>query len=285
MSSFHHFKVGDFKCTVLNDMSGSWTMWQAFPGLARDELQAEMEAGGYSEQLTRQGNVLLVDTGEQKVLVDTGLPSVRGGQLVNNLQAIGVSPDEIDTVIITHGDGDHIGGLSNYTEARIVMPPKSYRLWTDGVEGMVEEFLMLFRDKLSEKELAARRAGRLVYPQSLPSLQERIDLVEPETEFIPGIRLVDAPGHRSDHIAVEISSAGETLLHIVDAFRHPIQAKRPDFYSLFDSYPQQLAQTTKMLMARAADKNALVFGAHLPFPSLIRITRDGNDFVWRTMSS
>lgn len=287
MNPFHKFKVGNFTCYSLIDMHGPRDMWATFPTVPKDQLQAALDEGGYSADWVRHGNVLLIDTGKYKVLVDAGLPTEGGGLLVSSLEAAGFSPDDIDVVMITHGDGDHIGGLANYTKARIVMPEDSYRLWTEDTEGMLEEFLRLLRDNMNVvgDQLAAARNGRLAYPNSFNSFKNRLDLVQPEDDILPGIRFVAAPGHRRDHFAVEVHSEGETLLHIVDAFRHPIQCKHPDFPSLFDSYPDILAKTTHMLMGRAADKNALVFGAHLWAPGLVRIEREADSFVWLDLRS
>lgn len=280
MTNFHHFQLGKFRCTTLSDSATTWDVWSIFADVPRDRVAAALAEGGHQPAWVRQGNVLLVDTGSQKVLIDTGLPAARGGQLLESLKAAGVAATEVDIVAITHGDGDHIGGLERFPNAKIVLPREAYRLWTEDSEGMLEEFLKLFRDKVLAEQLAGMRNGRLVYPNLLPKLQDRLQLVEPEEPFLPGIHFVAAPGHRRDHFAIEIQSDGQTLLHIVDAFRHPIQGKHPDFYSFFDSYPDELAKTTQMLMERAAKKKALVFGSHLPFPALVRIEHEGSGFSW-----
>lgn len=58
-------------------------------------------------------NGFLINTGSRLILVDTGArgsgPNV--GKLVSNLAAAGVTPDQIDDVIITHAHPDHAGGL------------------------------------------------------------------------------------------------------------------------------------------------------------------------------
>ena len=45
---------------------------------------------------------------------------------------------------------------------------------------------------------------------SLPPIQGQLDLIDRETEIIPGIRAVPAPGHTPGHIAVVISSGGRS---------------------------------------------------------------------------
>ena len=280
MALFHTFKLGEFDCTTLVDMSGEWDVWTLFPAMPRDETQALLDKLSLSPTWVRHGTVLLVDTGTQKVLIDTGLPSARGGQLITSLAAAGLTPRDIDTIFLTHGDGDHIGGLANFPDSKIIMPRESYRLWTEDENGMVEEFTKLFRGKRTAEELANMEKGRRLFPHRLPDLESRLTLADPHEQFLPGFRYIPAPGHRRDHVALEIQSGTSHLLHIADGFRHPLHCIRPDYYSLFDSYPEQLAESAKMLLAQAADSDALVFGAHLPFPALIKIGREGDHFKW-----
>ncbi len=279
MEQIYRFTVGNFQLTSLLDMVGERDAWQTFPNVPKEELQAALDEVGLSADWVRHGNVLLVDTGDKKVLIDTGLSTAAGGLLVGNLKQAGLFPSDIDMILVTHGDFDHVGGLRDFPEAQIVLPRESYRLWTEDVEGMLEEFLKLSKDKVSEEQLGKMRNGRLQYPNSLPAMIDRLKLVDDE-EIVPGIRFVAAPGHRRDHFAVEIQSEGATLLHVVDAFRHPIHCKHPDFPCLFDSYPDQLAKTIHELMGRAADSDAIVYGSHFIFPGLIKIGRENDEFIW-----
>ena len=172
-------------------------------------LMKELELGGYDLQLDTEmslhGNVLLIDTGEQKIMIDAGLPAA-GGQLIQSLEKAGLSPDDIDVVMVTHGDGDHIGGLASYTKAKIVMPTSSYKLWTEDTDGMVEEFLKLFRGTVPEEELQNMATGRGAYADVVRNLGDRVVMVEMGEEVAPGISFMAAPGHRRDHTAVIIES-------------------------------------------------------------------------------
>lgn len=273
----------------LSDFARERTPRATFPRIDPVELQKEIEAGGYGIELDTpmplHGVVLLLDDGQQKIMIDSGLPASRDGQLPNSLNAAGIATTEIDLIIITHGDGDHIGGLGNYPNAEVVLPANSYRLWTEDTDGMVEEFIKLFRGVVSEQELAQQATGRRVYRDKLLALNEegRIRLVEPGEEIVPGICFISAPGHRRDHMAVEIHSGDALLLHVADAFRHAIQLKRHDFYCLFDSYPDILAETMVMLFDRAAESNAIVFGAHFEFPALAKIAKSDAGYEWVTI--
>src|ERR1041385_5667195 len=67
-------------------------------------------------------NCVLLRVGDRRVLIDTGsgrdIPLLMerygggSGMLLDNLRGLGVAPSEIDTVIISHAHGDHIGGAT-----------------------------------------------------------------------------------------------------------------------------------------------------------------------------
>jgi phosphoribosyl 1,2-cyclic phosphodiesterase len=54
------------------------------------------------------GNAILISTEKTNVLVDAGL-SAR--EIVRRLRDVGVNPESLDAILITHEHGDHIGGL------------------------------------------------------------------------------------------------------------------------------------------------------------------------------
>jgi len=76
----------------------------------------------------------LVNTGADLVLFDTGLSS--DGTLAA-LTAAGVTPDQVDVVVLTHMHGDHIGGLMGanattptFTNARYVTGSVEHNNWS-----------------------------------------------------------------------------------------------------------------------------------------------------------
>lgn len=282
--STHTFKVGNYTCHSLADFARVRSVRHTFPKIDPAELTKELQAQGFDltldSEMPLHGTVLLVDTGDKKIMIDAGLATAAGGHLVKSLAEINLTPDDIDMVLVTHGDGDHIGGLGNYKNAKIYIPTSAYKLWTEDTKGMVEEFIMLFRGVQSDEELAATAVGRAKFADVLKDLGNRLVLVEYGEEVAPGISMLAAAGHRRDHTAVEINSGDETLLHVADAWRHPLQLKRPDFFCLFDSYPETLAATMAELWQRAAGSDAIVFGAHFPFPAIIKLSHEDGLYQW-----
>lgn len=74
-------------------------------------MPEEIRSGVYELSLGDRYRVFLLD-GDRPTLVDTGLPST-ADELLDGIEAVGIEPE---LVVITHGDGDHIGALPTVIE-------------------------------------------------------------------------------------------------------------------------------------------------------------------------
>jgi len=271
----HQFKLGALNLISLQDNAQTIDVRQELGQIPEAELLTAMQLHGYNDFNTLIGfNILFVQTEHHKVLIDCGTGM---NELLESMSEVDLSPEEIDYLIITHSDFDHIGGIDNFLNAKIIFPKPAYDLWTNDMirKGMIENFKTVFLKFLDPDFVAKGAAYREDYgANKLPSLNQRIQLVKEEEEFLPGFKMIFTPGHRPDHFAVEIESEGETLIHVADGYRHVIQVDHPDWYSRFDSYPEQMAESLVLINDRIKAKKALVFGSHFTFPGLARFEGD-----------
>jgi glyoxylase-like metal-dependent hydrolase (beta-lactamase superfamily II) len=225
-----------------------------------------------------QGNVelaltcLLVHVGDRHILVDTGFgprpdrPEV--GLLGQSLAAVGVAEAEIDTVVISHAHGDHIGGATRGAGEDASPAFAKARYWLGQADW----------DHFSPPERATQTG---LADKLLPlKAADRLDLADGEQEIAPGVRLLPLPGHTPGHMGVAFTSGQETAVYVGDLVHHPLQVEHPDWSPVFDALPPLSRETRRNLIDRARRERSLVLSYHLPFPGVGRV----DSGAWRPVS-
>jgi N-acyl homoserine lactone hydrolase len=143
---------------------------------------------------------LLQTSDSKNILIDSGLPEImpegysafeNGQDVLEQLASLGLKPDDIDTVISTHYDGDHAGRHAAFTRAQYVVQREHHL------------------DAASNPRFAGTRAQ---WDQPL----ERIRLVDGDTQLLPGLELIETSGHVPGHqsVLVRLPKTGAILLTI-----------------------------------------------------------------------
>lgn len=259
----HAFTIGDFQAFALRD--GGLSVPNDGSTLAMGEPKADVDAlltraGLATDSLDISIQPLLVRAGERVVLFDTGAAGQMGteGKLLASLAAAGVSPDQITDVLISHGHGDHVGGLVR--DGALAFPNAAIRMSAD-------EWAAL------QADTAMAALVQVITP--------KVETFAAGAEVLPGVQAVDIDGHTPGHSGFEIVSGADRLLYIADTMHHQvISVQRPTWTIAFDGDEAVAEASRQALLARAADQNARVYAFHFPFPGLGRIERREGDFVW-----
>jgi glyoxylase-like metal-dependent hydrolase (beta-lactamase superfamily II) len=308
--SFYH---GDFR--VMSVLDG--ILHADYASILNGVPQPELKSFLHSHNLQLDSpidipwTVFFVDTGENKILIDTGMsktfvdidptsadevcPSVLDqkpkrvfisghpvdcGHLLENLRYEDIKAEEIDTIIITHAHADHIGGLVNPRSETLAFPNARVFMWKEEWQFIMENLDVL--DSLNKyargpvPEIIQLKYAR----QCLTPIKNHLLLIDSEqTDIVPGIRYVNAHGH-SYMMAVEITSKKEKLLVLADAAILPIQLEHPEWLYTNDLYKEQAAKTRKRLCEWVITKNALVASPHFPFPGIGHINKSRQGYRW-----
>jgi len=272
IAKINSFQLGNFECAVIYDYEGLFALEDLIVNAEAEQLeQVTGKLRLPDGELTVGYNCFLVRTGEQNVLIDTGRGSRLGpdvGRLPQGLRALDLEPGDIDAVVITHADGDHIGGLLDEDE-NLVYPNAYYVMWQGAWDYWASDHGLDWPQEI---------LGRI--RNTYAKIESRVKLVEGDTEFLPGLWLVPAVGHKADHVVVRVASKGEQLLFVGDAIVHPLFIEHLNWYTGFDLNPEQALDTKRQLLDWAADEQMLLSATHFPFPALGRVRRQGEGWQW-----
>jgi glyoxylase-like metal-dependent hydrolase (beta-lactamase superfamily II) len=259
------FAVGSIECQVVPDGAGLYGPGGFAVGVPENEIRAALTAravdGG---RFAFPYNCLLIRSGGRIALVDTGMGAEQarrtgepGGRLMDSLAASGLTAGQVDLVIISHAHSDHIGGLTVaaggrrvpvFARARHYFWQAEWDFWTS------EPGLAQVPDGLA----AAARTH-------LPPLHRAglVELVSEETEVLPGVRLLPAPGHTPGHLAVALTSGHDGALYLGDAVLDEANLAHPDWVTAVEWNPRMAVATRTALLEKAIAEHRLLIAFHL----------------------
>ena len=274
--TLYRYKIGSYELTALSD--GLWErpiddkfVRNADPA---DVRKALTDAFLPTDRLPIPFTALLVNTGAKLVLIDTGSGgqiATTAGMLNANLAAAGITPEQIDIILISHFHPDHINGIKTkdddlvFPKAEIKVPEGEWNFWMD------ESLPGRASDAIKGYVLNARRIFR--------NIAKDVTRFLPGADLAPGIMSIPAAGHTPGHSAFAVSSGNDSVLVLSDTSNHPkLFVRHPEWQPVLDMDGDAAVAVRKRLLDRAAADRMLVQGYHFPFPGGGHIVRSGTGF-------
>ncbi len=255
-------KLGDFELSIFSD--GTYPLdGGAFFGVVPKVLWSRKMAADEKNYCTAGLNSLLIRTGKQTVLIETGIGNKlsermikiygQPARLLANLAAGGISVMDIDIVINSHLHFDHCGWNTVRDKNGQVVPtfPRAKYFAPEGE--------WQYARKPSERDSISYISEN--YDPLVESGQ--MTLLKGGEEIVPGISVKIFPGHTASMQAIIVQSQGKTACYISDLI--PTTAHIDLTWGMsFDLYPLQTIESKKQYYAQAIPEKWLTVFTHDP---------------------
>ena len=255
----HRTTLGDFELTVVSD--GTYLLdGGGLFGVVPKSLWSKKVMADEQNRVAAGLNSLLVRTGKQNVLIETGIGNKlsdkmvriygQPAKLLQNLHTVGIAPEDIDIVINTHLHFDHCGWntvrkdgriMPTFPDAKYYAPEGEWQYARHPTERDAISFISENYDPLVER-------GQMT-------------LLSGGEEIVPGISVRTFPGHTAHMQAVIVESGGKTACYISDLI--PTSAHLDLAWGMaFDLYPLQAIESKSRYYAEAIPKRWLTVFTH-----------------------
>lgn len=271
-------KIGDIVVTAITDgvLHGNFDLVN---GIEAAEGKAYLASRFRSPEPILTINCFVLHTGGKCVLIDSGggkNEMFKAGALPAALNAAGISPDTVDTILATHLHPDHTGGYAAedgraaFPNAELLLHADEAKFWLE-TENPPDEMKPFFESAKAAIKPYASRMRTFT-----------------KGEVAPGVAAEPLPGHTPGHTGFHIGSGKDELVMWTDIVHLPaLQARNPDVGVAFDADPEQAKAQRKRMFDKVATDKLLVIGSHLDFPTFSHLEKaSGGGYafvpeVWR----
>jgi glyoxylase-like metal-dependent hydrolase (beta-lactamase superfamily II) len=254
-------RLGEIEFTMLKD-GDIWLDGGAMFGVVPKPLWEKACPADSRNRVQLAMNCLLIEAAGKIILVETGAGDTWDSKnadvfniswpprLPEELASVGIEPQRVDFVVNTHLHFDHCGWNTHVVNGKIVpmFPNAKY---------VVQKGELEHARKPTERDRASYRAV------NFQSIEEagQWQLLEGDTELVPGVELIRVPGHTANMQCVRLSSRGKSAFFFADLVPMVPHIAYPWIMG-FDLYPLTTLENKKQWIPRVAHEGTLALFAH-----------------------
>lgn len=277
--TIYHRPLGEMLVTALCDGYMAYETFDIFRNPDHGRLAGYLAAETRISPPVVSINTFLVRHGGRNILVDCGSGDIMGptcGRLPGLLDELGVAPEAISDVLLTHIHPDHSNGLTDPVTGRKLFPNAMVHVHEAEITHWFDDDA---RAQATERQKRVYfDAGRI---QITPYLETAVRRFDRECEILPGITALPSIGHTPGHSCYILRSCGEAMIIWGDTVHVPeVQLADPDVGMIFDTDTPAAAVSRRRILQRCVDEDLLVGGMHIHFPGFARI-RPGYEGAYR----
>jgi len=207
---------------------------------------------------------LLIETGDRKILVDTGIGDKQdekfrshfhphGPQILTSLKEKGVSPSDITDVFLTHFHFDHVGGaVSRNTKGELIPTFPKAQYWTNE-----EHYNWAFNPNARE---AASYLKENFVPLKTHGVLNYIECKDGD-EWIPNIRIRYVNGHTRSMMLLDMNVNGQRVLYAADLIPSFAHVSLP-WVMAYDVEPLKTLEEKERILNEVYDDRGLLLFEH-----------------------
>ena len=270
--------IGDVEITSLSDGLLEFDLCNFFPEIPEEDWKGQEAHLNTNHGVSFNLACFLIKSDGHTIAVDTGLgpkptPETPWGELLNDMKAHGISPENVDMVVMTHAHRDHIGWnlLSKDGKYTPTFPNAQYYVSAKDWEACHDPALI--EDRFPN-------APECVWP--LEDLGV-LNLMENGHGITSEITTLATPGHTPGHMSLLISSQGENGLVLGDVLHNTAQIENVDWVSRADIDPTQTRIPRREMMDRLERDGIPVAAVHLASPGFGKIVRENGRRFWQVL--
>jgi glyoxylase-like metal-dependent hydrolase (beta-lactamase superfamily II) len=277
-TGYYSFKLGGYEITAISDGSVPQDLHALLKGASKQKIDGLLNEVHLHNPVEASINVYLINTGKKLILVDTGAGDFFGkgfgGKFSERLNKLGVKPENISDILITHIHTDHTGGLVH--EGKAVFPNANIYIGKADVDFFLDP----------QNQNGVNGYDKSYFQQAKTAMQPYLALghIKPLTgvqTVLADFNAYPTPGHTPGHYYYKLESEGHSITFIGDSVHvESVQFPNPEITITYDVDQNSAAKQRQAQFEKLAKKNAMIAAPHLPYPGIGYINAQKTGFTF-----
>jgi glyoxylase-like metal-dependent hydrolase (beta-lactamase superfamily II) len=221
---------------------------------------------------------ILLQYENKNILIDTGLGNGKlnekmkrnlgvtaESRVEDNLSELGLTPKDIDIILMTHLHNDHAAGLTKWENDQLVSVFPNAIIYTSQIEW----------DEMRNPNIRSRNT---YWEENWEPVQDQVNTFEKSLTVLPGIEMIHTGGHSDGHSVIKLTRNDESILHMGDLM--PTHAhSNPLWVLAYDDYPMDSIFAKEKLMEEGLAGNYWFSFYHDAVYRLVKWDESGKKIV------
>lgn len=185
--------------------------------------------------------------------------------LSESLEKVGLTPEDIDGVLMTHMHNDHSNGLTKLVEGKL--------------ESVFPQAKIYLTEQEWENVTHPNPRTQNTYPkENWEPIADQFVLFDETLTVLPGIEMIKTGGHTNGLAAIKLTQGDEVLLHLSDIFQMTA-TNNPVWVTANDDYPMDALKLRFDWYREAFENNYKIFFYHDPYYAMVQYDETGENII------